>query len=100
MALLAKKPKALDRMLNKKERQRWKSSKGIAYPRKRRPLTVAQVKKILIKSGALLNEKDVNAKSRLVGASYVNENFLIDLRKVPRNLLRLLKYGPVRRVSE
>ena len=51
MASIPKKPKALNRMLNKKERQQWKASKGEAYPRRRRPLTVAQLKKILNKRG-------------------------------------------------
>ena len=99
MAILPKKPKALNRMLNKKERRRWKAAKGETYPRKRRPLGVSQVVEILIDKGAIPRGVNTNLGATLMEISYRGVHFNVDLKKVPRDLLRLIKIEPVRSVT-
>ena len=99
MAILPKKSKALNRMLNKEARHKWKVSKGETYHRKRLPLSVSKVAEILIKKGAIPRGVNTNLGATLTKISYRGVPFDVDLSKVPRDLLRLIKIEPVRSVT-
>lgn len=90
---IAQKPRALNEMRSKAQRQKWKSTKGRIYSRKP-VLSPAQVGNLLKMSGA--SGGDINRGDTMVTLSYSfrgkPHNFLVVPNKVPESLRKYLRF--------